>query len=189
MDTEILWDIWYYFIVYGIWIILGFELLHKVSFLKSLRKNLCKDYKTYPDLSISKKWRSYFTFYLSLIALFMLALALIKSISFFYVLPVLIITCLVYVNRKIKSGIFDLNSTVFYNDNGFTIFPDRIKLFSSSYYKWEDIEKVTVLPKKSHTIFELKIQGINKKIIIKSTNKFYVNYVDILKNYVKEMRR
>jgi hypothetical protein len=186
MEPEILWDIWYYFILYGIWVILGLELLHKILFVNSLKKNLGKSYIKYPDSEIERKWRFYILIFLILVGIYMVILSFIKSISFFYAVPVLIVAGIVYVNGILKNGTFNFYSTLYYSGKGFSVLPDKFKLFSSRFYGWTDVEKATVKPNKSYTEIEMNFKDRNRRVVIRIKGKMFDDYVDILKKHIRD---
>ncbi|ROL62209.1 hypothetical protein D9V86_01870 [Bacteroidetes/Chlorobi group bacterium ChocPot_Mid] len=168
-DSELLWDIWMHFIVYGTIVIFGLSLIRKFSLYANLKKQLGKNYKTIPDSTKMARWRKYLFVLMIFLSFLMLLTTLLRMESFLYLLPVLFVTCIVYLNGKLKTNYSDILSTFFYGDNGFCLYPGRNKIFSFSFYKWQNIEKVKI--KESGSIREFKIKMKDKKGFITFRSK------------------
>ncbi|MFH1051145.1 MAG: hypothetical protein V1779_09500 [bacterium] len=164
-DSELLWDIWYYFILYGTIVIFGLSLLSKFLLYTSLNRHLGKNYQSLPDLSKTNKWRKYLLYLMILLSFLMLMFTLLRMESFLYLIPVLFVTGIVYLNGKIKGNFWDILTTFFYDEKGFCRYPGRNKIFSLSFYKWSNVEKVKI--KKSGSVKEFKVKIKEKKGFIK----------------------
>jgi len=170
-DSDLLWDIWYHFIVYGTIVIFGLSSIRKFSLYRSLKSRLGKDYKSIPDISVTKKWRKYLFYLMLIISVLMLVFTLIRAESFIYLLPVVLVTDIVYLNGKLKSSYWDILNTFFYSAKGFGAYPGKNKLFSFSVYKWSNVEKVKISNFGSVKEFKVKIKDKKGFIKIRSRKK------------------
>ncbi|MFC2131610.1 hypothetical protein ACFLSQ_09270 [Bacteroidota bacterium] len=183
-----LWDAWYYFIRYGIWTIFGLEFLLKYFMLNSIKTNLGKDYKTYPDLSNLPRWRKFVITALLFTTIAMIVMALVKDISPFYALPVIIIAGVVFINGRLKRYAYEFYTTLFFGEKGFSVYPGKFKLFSARIYSWENVEKVTIKPGRIYSEIEVNIRDAIKPVRIRANNKIDItNYTEIFKEFVAGM--
>ena len=171
-DSDLLWDIWYHFIVYGTIVIFGLSSIRKISLYTSLKSKLGKDYKSIPNLSVMKKWRKYLFYLMIILSVLMLLFTLIRSESFIYLLPIVLVTDIVYLNGKLKSSYWDILNTFFYSAKGFGAYPGKNKLYSFSVYKWSNVEKVKI--RQSGTIIEIKSMFKEKKSMFKEKKSMFI---------------
>ena len=180
-DSELLWDIWYYFILYGSVIIFGLSLIRKFSFVSNLKKQLGKNYSTIPDLSKMKRWRKYLVILLLILSLLMLLYTMLRMESFLYLLPVLFVTGIVYLNGKLKGHFWDTSTTFFYSEKGFCIAPGKNKLYSFTRYNWKNVEKVKVVDSGYGSQLKVKFKDKKGYIIIRNKKQDSVHIKNVFK--------
>jgi|GEM_PF-4585320 len=166
-DSKLLWDIWYYFILYGTIVIFALSLLRKFFLYSSLKNKLGKEYQSIPDISKMPKWRKYLVLLMIILSFLMLFFIMIRMESFLYLIPVLLVTGIVYLNGKLKSGFWDIFSTFFFSEKGFCLYPGKNHIFTLSRYNWESIEIVKNINLSSVNELNVKIKNKNAYLKIR----------------------
>ena len=151
---EIVWDIWWYFINYVVWVLWTIHLVIKIISFAKLRKFLGAGYISYPSRNNFPVWRKSVFVLLVILSLATFSISIIKGQPFFYFYPVLVIAATIYLNGFLKNDLFDYYSKVFYSEYGFSIYPGKLKR-----YKWGDVEQINM--KSEGSTFNLDIKFTN----------------------------
>lgn len=183
MNLDTFWEVWYYFILYGIWLIFGLELLYKFLFFRKLISLLGKDLKSYPDVSKLKTWRKLMLWFLSITTFAMIVFAIIYNMNVFLSIPIMIIAGLVYINGKLKSKIFSYIPTIFWSDKGLSAYPLG-SLFKFPIIKFEEIDEVSFDKKNTLEYLNIKTNNKNYRFMVNDFNKTIVK--DIFANYLNK---
>ena len=140
-DSDFIWNIWYYFIVFGSVIILGIALFVKYLLYSSLKSRLGNGYHSIPDVSKMPKWRKYLLYIMIFLSFLMILFTILRAESFFYIIPVLLATGIIYINGRIKFYFWDTYSTFFYSERGFCIYP-ILNFLSFRFFEWKEVENI-----------------------------------------------
>ncbi len=189
MIPDIIWDVWYYFILYAIWIFFGIDLIYKVSYFKKLRVVLGKNFNSYPDVSNIKLWRKIMLVFLVITAVAMIVTAIIYEMDIYLSILIFIITGLVYINGKLRNNILSYKPTIFWNDKGFSIFPMVYRL-KSPVFTYDKIDSVNFIKKGSTEFGVIKSKNKKYKFVVYGNIKSILNtinteYKEILSNQNK----